>query len=224
MWIKICGIRDVETAKAIAGLGAQAIGLNFYRPSPRFVAIPQARQIVEAIPQATLPVGLFVNSSVTEIRQICSECGLSTIQLHGDEPPEMLAELAEFRVIRAFRVASQPESPGSSQMLAGVDGYLARCKELNASPWGCLIDAAVPGHYGGSGNVVDWNTLATTYDTKNAPPLILAGGLTVQNVAQAIETVQPWGVDVASGVELTRGIKDLRLVEQFIAETRRSCA
>jgi len=213
MWVKICGIRDIVTAEAVAELGPQAIGLNFYRSSPRFVAPATAKEIAGRLPPEVTPVGLFVNHTPDEIRAICGQCGLETIQLHGDEPADILAELREFRVIRAFRCG--PEG------LAPLGEYLDRCRELDALPVACLIDAHVAGMYGGSGETVPWDRLAEEYPQAEWPPLILAGGLTPRNVAAAIQTVRPWGVDVASGVESTRAVKDLALVREFIRESRR---
>lgn len=208
MWTKICGIRDVQTAQAVAKLGPDAIGLNFYVPSPRRVEISDAADIVAAIGNQVLPVGLFVNHSLAEIRELCRNCRITTIQLHGDEAPEFLAELSEFRILRAFRVG-----PAG---LAPVIDYLQQCNALNVPLWACLIDAVAPGQFGGSGVTVDWTRLAAEYSVETLPRLILAGGLTADNVAGAIRTVRPWGVDVASGVEVSRGVKDLGLVERFI--------
>jgi phosphoribosylanthranilate isomerase len=212
MWIKICGIRDVDTARQLVKLGADAIGLNFYAPSPRSVAVKPAAEIAECVRGQLLPIGLFVNHSLVEIRQISQECGLTTIQLHGDETPEFLAELQEFRILKAFRL-------GPDGLLPVVE-YLQRCERLGVKLSACLIDAAVPGHFGGSGVTVDWNQLAAEYQTELHPPLILAGGLTANNVAKSIHVVRPWGVDVASGVESSKGVKDLLLVKQFIEAAR----
>lgn len=213
MWIKICGVRDVDTAREIAKLGADAIGLNFYPPSPRCVTVSQAVAIAHSIRQQATAVGLFVNHSIKDIREICRNCELTTIQLHGDEPPEFLAELQDFQILRAFRIGPEGLHP--------VLNYLARCDRLNVRPHGCLIDAAVPGTYGGSGVTVDWRQLAIEYAANSLPPLILAGGLTADNVAEAINIVHPWGVDVASGVEISKGVKDLKLVERLIQAARR---
>jgi phosphoribosylanthranilate isomerase len=213
MWTKICGILDEQTARAVAKLGPDAIGLNFYGPSPRRVEISHAADIVNTVGSQVLPVGLFVNHSLVEIREICRQCQITTIQLHGDETPEFLSELSEFRILRAFRIGPAGLDP--------VFEYLEQCNWLKVPIWACLIDAAVPGQYGGSGVTVDWRRLAAEYSVESLPPLILAGGLTADNVTDAIQTVQPWGVDVASGVEVSRGVKDLGLVEKFIRATVR---
>jgi phosphoribosylanthranilate isomerase len=209
MWIKVCGIRDVQTAQTVAQAGADAIGLNFYAQSPRVVAPEIAADIVAALDNATEAVGVFVNHSVAEIRAICRRCGLRTIQLHGDEPPQHVADLAgEYHVIRAFRVGEQG--------LSAAGEYLNACRRLGTVPWACLIDAQVPGRFGGTGQRAPWEIIRREYQTAEWPPLILAGGLKPDNVSQAIATVGPWGVDVAGGVESAVACKDVDLVRQYV--------
>lgn len=213
MWIKICGIRDVQAAAVAAEAGANAIGLNFYAQSPRVVAAAVAAEIVASCSATVEPIGVFVNHSVDEIRAICRKCGLRTIQLHGDEPPEQLVELAhEFRVIRAFRVGAEG--------LSRAGEYLAACQRLEAAPWACLIDACVSGSFGGTGHTAPWEIIRRDYKTAEWPPLILAGGLRPDSVAQAIATVGPWGVDVAGGVESSVACKDVALVRQFVLNAK----
>lgn len=207
MWTKICGIRDVSTALAVAELGPQAIGLNFFEGSLRVVEVEVAAEIVRKLPERVEPVGLFVNHSLGDIRSICGPCGISLIQLHGDEPPEFLAELSEFRIVKAFRI-------GESGLFEVAD-YLERCRTLGVRPWACLADAKVPGSYGGTGRVAPWEILRDQWNA-DWPPLILAGGLTPRNVADGIRVVRPWGVDVAGGVESSPGQKDLSLVQEFL--------
>jgi phosphoribosylanthranilate isomerase len=167
------------------------------------------------VASAVEPVGVFVNHSVDEIREICEECQLQTIQLHGDEPPEQIAELtAEYRVIRAFRVGEEG--------LDAVSRYLDECDKLNAKPWACLVDGKSEGSFGGTGKTAPWETLRRLYRTAEWPPLILAGGLTAGNVAEAIRVAGPWGVDVASGVESSIACKDRALVRQFVQNARAS--
>lgn len=209
MWTKICGIRDVATALAVAQLGPQAIGLNFYSRSVRVVLPDVAAEIVRQLPSHVEPVGLFVNHTASEIRDICQRCGLRTIQLHGDEPPEFLAELAEFRILRAFRIGD-----------AGLDEtavYLDRCRQLGVVPRACLADAKVAGAFGGTGQTAPWELLSDGWKAE-WPPLILAGGLTPANVSTAVRTVRPFGVDVAGGVESAPGQKDLELVKAFLIQ------
>ncbi|MGQ0633390.1 MAG: phosphoribosylanthranilate isomerase [Planctomycetaceae bacterium] len=209
MWIKICGIRDVETALAVAKCGVQAIGLNFYERSPRVVALDVAARIVTQLPTTVDPVGLFVNQSAADVRRIAGRCGLRTVQLHGDEPPEVVAELAELRVIRAFRVGGEG--------LSAVAEYLETCRELGSLPWACLLDARVEGTYGGTGKTAPWEAIRRDYRAGHWPSLILAGGLTPENVAAAVRCVRPWGVDVAGGVEKAVACKDAARVQQFVA-------
>lgn len=212
IWTKICGIRDVETALAVAACGPQAIGLNFYEHSSRVVSPDVAKEIVSRLPPGVEPVGVFVNDSVDEITSLARTCGLATLQLHGDEPPEVVAALSAFRVIRAFRVGDSG--------LDEVARYLEECRRLNAPLWACLIDARVEGVYGGTGQVAPWDLLRREYNSCDWPPLILAGGLCPENVALAVRTVEPWGVDVAGGVESTVACKDIALVRKFVEAAR----
>lgn len=212
MWIKICGIKDVETARRISGMGPDAIGLNFYQPSPRAVDFTVAAQIAAELPKAIEPVGLFVNHAEDEIRAGSKTCGLHTVQLHGDEPPGFAAAFPELKIIRALRVGSDG--------LDKMSDYLTECNQLGTMPDYCLVDAHVPGQYGGTGQTVSWEMLAREYRRDEWPPLILSGGLNPENVAAAIRACRPWGVDVSSGVESTRGVKDLDLVQRFVDAAR----
>jgi phosphoribosylanthranilate isomerase len=219
MYVKICGIRDVETALAIAQAGADAIGLNFYEGSPRVMAPVAAAEIVSRLRElpgiAIEPVGVFVNHKIDEIRSICRHCGLRTVQLHGDEMPEVLAELTgEFRVVRAFRVGHEG--------LDSLARHLDACQRIGATPWACLVDSKVDGKYGGTGHTAPWDMLRREYKAADWPPLILAGGLRPDNVADAIRAVRPWGVDVAGGVELSVACKDATLVRQFVQNAKTS--
>lgn len=211
MWIKICGVASAAGAKAIRDLGMDALGLNFYRHSKRYVAPETARQIVSLLPESVTPVGVFVNSPLNEIRTVCELCHLQTVQLHGDEPPEFSQKLQGYEVIRAFRVGEEG--------LAQVAAELARYAELGVNLRGCLIDAAVPGEYGGTGRMAPWDIIARDWKA-TWPPLILAGGLTPANVAEAIRTVRPYGVDVASGVQSSPGQPDPAAVREFIFQAR----
>ncbi|HTI52357.1 MAG TPA: phosphoribosylanthranilate isomerase [Planctomycetaceae bacterium] len=212
MWIKICGIRDYETAEAVAECGPQAIGLNFYEKSPRFVAPQLATEIVVRLPREVEPVGVFVNHSVDEIQTICRRCDIGIVQLHGDEPPEVVAALSQFRVIRAFRVGAEG--------LGEITSYLQRCRRLDTLPWACLVDARVEGTYGGTGQAAPWELIRRDYNFAGWPPLILAGGLQPDNVSAAIKAVRPWGVDVAGGVESAVACKDISLVRKFVESAR----
>jgi phosphoribosylanthranilate isomerase len=216
MWVKICGIKDESTAEAVCGLSPDAIGLNFHPPSPRSVTRDVAARIVRLVPDDVLCVGVFVNRAMAEIEDLAHECRLDQIQLHGDESPDQIAELRSrlpnIPVIRAWRMAGES--------LADLDAHLSACRALGVELAGCLIDSRVPGAYGGTGHTVAWDALSRAYRRENWPPLVLAGGLTSDNVADAIRSTQPWGVDVASGVESTPGVKDIELVRRFIANAR----
>jgi phosphoribosylanthranilate isomerase len=196
--IKICGIKTLKDALAATDSGADYLGFNFYPKSVRFIEKSACAEITSMLkrehPQIKL-VGVFVNSSVEEIKDILQACHLDLAQLHGDETPEIFAQLAP-HAFRAFR--GIPESNA---------GY-----ERSEVP-AVLIDAAVKGVYGGSGVTADWTAaakLAKKY------PLLLAGGLTPENVADAVRQVQPWGVDVASGVESAPGEKDAGKMKAFV--------
>ena len=219
-WIKVCGIRDVATAEAAAAAGASAVGLNFFAKSSRSVAPADAARIVSALSAtSTQAIGLFVNHSRDEIESITAQAGLTAIQLHGDETPAFINELQQRHpdgaILKAFRIA---------ESLQPVAEFLAECKRLNVRLAGCLLDARVDGSFGGTGAVAPWELIARDYDRANWPPLILAGGLIPENVAAAIKSVRPMGVDTASGVESSPGVKETKLLVRFVAEARRAFA
>jgi phosphoribosylanthranilate isomerase len=209
--IKICGVTNPDDALAVLTAGADALGLNFYARSPRFVSHVQAAEIVRATAGRAVKVGVFVNAEAASICQTFDELQLDLIQLHGDEPPELLRQLAARPVMRAFRL--------NSADLAPIDEYLARCRALGCSPRLVLIDAHREGQYGGTGQTADWQLLAE-WQRRNFPPLVLAGGLTPANAATAIATVRPAAVDTASGVEVAPGKKDHNLVAAFVQAAR----
>jgi len=201
--IKICGITNLEDAKACVELGADMIGLNFYPPSPRYIEPEIARQIVETIPRSAYAVGIFVDASAEEIRNTAKRAGIQSVQLHGDFSPETWRELArEFRVIRAFNTEARfhPEDAGA----------FPDCD--------VLLDAHHVELRGGTGVTCDWSAARATLPF--ARFLILSGGLNAQNVAHAIAAVAPHAVDVCSGVERAPGVKDHRLIEKFTAAVR----
>lgn len=207
--IKICGITTVEDALAATAAGADAIGLNFYERSPRFVSVQRAQEIVAALPPQVAKVGVFVNSLAKGVRATWERACLSAVQLHGDENAEFLQLLAGIPVIRAFRC--------KEATLDGVEAYLRLCEKLGSLPDGVLLDAHAPGSYGGTGQVLDWNAIQTERRKTLGLPLILAGGLTPDNVAKAIELARPDAVDTASGVESAPGKKDPAMVQAFVA-------
>lgn len=200
--VKICGIKTLKDALAAIEAGADYLGFNFYTKGVRFIEKETCAQITSALKREHLQiklVGVFVNSSVDEIKDILQTCHLDLAQLHGDETPEIFAQLAP-RAFRAFR--GIPESNA---------GY-----ERNEVP-AMLIDAAVKGVYGGSGVTADWIAAA---ELAKKYPLLLAGGLTPENVADAVRQVRPWGVDVASGVESAPGEKDAGKISVFVKAVR----
>ncbi len=210
--VKICGITSESDARAVAKAGTDAVGLNFFEKSPRYLPPDRAVAIVSALPADVLKVGLFVNASTSQIDQTWHDVGLDLIQLHGDEPPEFLRQLIPRPVMRAFRLGEEG--------LAPILAYLGACRELECLPKLVLIDSFRKGQYGGTGATADWTT-ARQYPSQDwHPPLVLAGGLTGENVAEAIRAVRPSGVDTASGVESEPGKKDPGLVEQFVRSAR----
>ena len=213
--IKICGITRPEDARASAEAGADAIGLNFYPRSPRAIDLDRARAIIAALPDGMIKVGLFVNAAPDEICRTCDALGLDLIQLHGDEPPELLSALGGRPVMKAFRAA------GADGLCAMLD-YLETCRKLGCLPRLILLDAPAARGFGGSGKLADW-TLAKQYqETCGTPPLVLAGGLKADNVAEAIRATGARAVDTASGVESRPGIKDSAAVAAFALAARQA--
>lgn len=217
--IKICGIKTLADARAAVDAGADAIGLNFYEKSPRYVSTEIAAGIAAGITEAMLGevtvVGVFVNSTAERMNEIASSVGLHAFQLHGDEPPALLGELnRDCRIVRARR---WNESRWSEQGPQDVADDLQACFEQGGRRVDAvLLDAAVTGQFGGTGNTLPWAALKDYQKWLGETPLILAGGLNPENVAEAIHTVRPGGVDVASGVESSPGIKDHRKMRAFI--------
>lgn len=197
--IKICGITSLGDALLAAAAGADFLGFNFYPTSPRYIAPELVRRILQELSSAfqVIPVGVFVNESAETIRRVAAESGVRMIQLHGEEPPEFCRQF-ERPVIKALRLAG-PED------VEKAAGYAVHA---------LLVDSKTP-VYGGSGVSPDWR-LAERIAGRHER-VILAGGLTPENVAEAIAAVKPWGVDVASGVEREPGVKDAELVRRFIA-------
>jgi phosphoribosylanthranilate isomerase len=203
--IKICGVTNARDAKACVELGAQMMGLNFYRKSPRYVEPKVARQIVEAVPTHIDAVGVFVNGNADEIRKIANTARLRCVQLHGDFSPEVARELAdEFRVIRVFFTHPRFRSEEAS--------LFTHCD--------VLIDAHHRDLRGGTGQTCDWPVARATLAF--ARFLILSGGLNAQNVGRAIRSVRPHAVDVCSGVESAPGVKDHRAIKNFVAAVQRA--
>ena len=189
MLVKICGITRLEDAEAAIELGAGAIGFVFWPKSPRYMDPERARTIVAALPPFIATVGVFVDQTARLVNGIAARVGLSTVQLHGDEPIEMLGEI-ERPVVKAMALRA-------STTAEEADAWPSRVR--------LLIDAHDPDQRGGTGRVVDWKRAAAVAARR---PVLLAGGLNAANVADAIRTVKPFGIDVSSGVESSPGIKD----------------
>jgi len=214
--IKICGITSVEDACAAIHAGADAIGLNFYEKSPRCVTLEQAQAVVAAVSGKAQCVGVFVNCDNRRIEHIQKTVSLCGVQLHGEEPPQAIAELQSSCVIRARRM--------DDRAMAAIFEDLAACKAAGRLPDAVLVDAMTPGQYGGTGKTVAWAELVDHPQELRGVPLILAGGLTPENVAEAIRTVRPHGVDVASGVESSPGVKDHAKMRAFVEAARSAFA
>ena len=214
--IKICGLTSVEDTQAVVAAGADALGLNFYEKSSRFVAAQVAEQIVASIPSTVAKVGVFVNASEKYIRNQVENLQLNYVQLHGDEPPAFLLALANLKLIKAFRVG--PEG------IACVDKYLSECQQLGRLPNAILLDAFSRTAYGGTGQTIDWNAVCDLRKSWATMPIILAGGLNPENVEQAILAAQPTAVDTASGVESSPGVKDHSKIAAFVMAAEKSFA
>lgn len=198
--IKICGITRAEDALAAAEAGADAIGFMFYAGSPRCVTVGQAGEISRRLPPLVGRVGVFVNPTEAEVRAAVAGAGLSAVQLHGEETPEFCARFAPLPVIKAFRIRGE-ESLGELAGYAGVQAW--------------LLDAWVQGARGGTGERFNWD-LALKAKSQGRP-ILLAGGLTPGNAAQAVREVHPDALDVSSGVETAPGLKDAAKIRAFIA-------
>ncbi len=210
--IKICGITRAHDALWAAAAGAEAVGLNFYSRSPRYVWPEDAQEVLAVLPPEVVKVGIFVNSEPQEICQTFDTLGLDWIQLHGDEAPGLIRRLEGRPVIRALRVG--PEGLGP------VLEYLEQCRHVGGMPQGVLLDGYSTSLYGGTGMTPQWEACREYAALKGMPWLVLAGGLTPANVAEAIRTVRPAAVDTASGVEIAPGRKDPTLVAAFVRAAR----
>ncbi len=192
--------------------GADALGLNFFPSSPRFITETRAENICQRLPAETTRVGVFVNASVNQMCELAERLRLDWLQLHGDESPEVIAKLAPFRILRAFRPKSRDFAPELE--------YLGICRSQSSLPGAVLVDAYDPSEYGGTGKTADWSAVPTFAAQVAPTPIVLAGGLRPENVGAAIRMVRPAAVDTASGVELHPGRKDPERVRAFVNAAR----
>src|SRR3569833_3413084 len=199
--IKICGITRLQELQHACAAGADAVGFVFYENSPRHVSVEAAAELVRALPPFVQSVGLFVNAKPAFVESVLQRAPLDLLQFHGDETP---ADCARFgrSYIKAVRV--------------NRDTDLLKCAADFDAARGLLLDAFVPGVPGGTGERFDWGLIPPDL----SKPVILSGGLTPDNVAEAVQRVRPWAVDVSSGVEATKGIKDAHKIAQFIAKAK----
>ena len=197
---KICGITNIEDARVAVTAGADALGFLLYRKSPRYVDPMIVQQIVAQLPPFILPVGVFVNEEIKIVRDLMDTCGLALAQLHGDESATYCRELRR-PVLKALRLKDRSTFVALAEFQARIEVR------------GFVLDALSEEAYGGTGHVVDWGLAR---QAAQAATVILAGGLTPENVGQALRAVQPYGVDVSSGVEVTPGKKDHEKVRAFL--------
>jgi phosphoribosylanthranilate isomerase len=210
--IKICGITTMADAQAAAEVGADAIGLNFCAASKRCISVARAAEIIAVLPGYVAKVGVFADMQPAQIIEIAMRLGLDTLQLHGRETPADLAQLSGKRLVKAFSCGPA----GHEAVLV----YLADCQRAAARPTMVLLDALSDGQLGGTGRLADWHAARSYGAQAGVPPLVLAGGLTAENVGEAIRTVRPAAVDTASGVERSPGLKDPDKLARFITAAR----
>ncbi|WP_020481590.1 phosphoribosylanthranilate isomerase [Methylomonas sp. MK1] len=201
--VKICGFTQVEDALCAANLGVDAIGLVFYPPSPRNVSIEQAASISRALPAFVNVVALFVDAAPALIREVLSKARVDCLQFHGNEPADD-CRIYDKPYIKAIRMQADTDVAGLQQQYHDAAGL--------------LLDAYHPGVQGGSGSGFDWDLIPTT----RSLPIILAGGLTPENAGEAIKAVKPYALDVSSGVEAGKGIKDAAKMAAFIRKTNQA--
>ena len=210
---KICGITRVQDIKAVVDAGADAIGFVFFPPSPRSVNKAEAIALVQAVPTYVQVVGLFVNATADEIAEILKDVHLDILQFHGDESPEQCQQIANHVRRRWYKAIQVKPDVTSAEMIETIQQY----QQVGASAM--LLDAWHPELKGGTGHRFDW-----TQFPKLDIPLILAGGLTPENVEDAIHTTGAYAVDVSGGVESSKGIKDQQLIEHFMQGVQRGSA
>ncbi len=203
--VKICGITTVEDALLSAEFGADALGFNFYEKSPRYITPEKAREIIEQLPIEVLKVGVFVNKNLNEIIKIAATAKLDAIQLHGEETPEFARELkakSNLEIIKAFRVS--PKFKPEDVLQYKIDAV--------------LLDAYSANEHGGTGETFDWEIARKVREI--FPKMYLAGGLSAENISEAILAVKPFAVDVCSSIEKAKGIKNYTKVKNFIFQVK----
>jgi phosphoribosylanthranilate isomerase len=204
--VKICGVTTVEDARQAVQLGADAIGLNFYPGSPRCVEASMAQAILRELPPFVTAVGVFVETPLRQVYEHIHALGrIHSIQWHGQK--HELSDCFPYHLIAAFPVRD-------AASLEAIQRYLDACRAVRRLPSALLLDGHAPGQHGGTGRTAPWHLLASF---QPGVPIILAGGLTPDNVAEAIRIVRPYGVDVASGVESAPGRKDVEKMRRFLA-------
>ncbi|ABR89049.1 phosphoribosylanthranilate isomerase [Janthinobacterium sp. Marseille] len=209
--IKICGLTRPQDVQSAVTAGADAVGFVFYPKSPRYIAAAAAGRLIAEIPPFVTPVGLFVNATPEEVQAIVAQAPIALLQFHGDETPEQCAAIAQAvnrPFIRAIRVK---EGMRAADLLEYESDYRAASTLFT----GLLLDAFVDS-YGGGGKVFDWSLIPENI----APRVVLSGGLSVQNATDAVLSVRPYAVDISSGVEQDKGIKDAVKIRAFIAAVR----
>ena len=203
--VKICGITNLEDAKWCVEAGADFLGFVFYKKSKRYLRPLSAKKIIERLPKAVLKVGVFVNQAPVEVKKIAEICSLDLLQFHGDESPDYLKSFKACKTIKAFRLKERFS--------------VTELKRYRQTLF--LFDTFKKEAFGGTGEVFDWRLLLPLKKIKT--PFIVSGGLTPGNVVPLIEKIQPFAVDVSSGVEVSPGKKDHRLVKSFIGAVRKAC-
>lgn len=206
--IKMCGIRRVEDAMLAAHAGVDAIGLIFYSPSPRAVTLAQALAVRDALPPFVSTVALFVNAARTEVIDVCDSLNPSLLQFHGDESPDYCASFSR-PYLKAIRVGAAMKADDLVQLQI----EFSTAKAL-------LLDTLSVGQYGGTGESFNWDVIPETLRGK----IVLSGGLTPMNVGDAIQKVAPWAVDVSSGIEMEKGIKDPEKILAFTSAVQHADA
>ncbi|MDB5856040.1 MAG: trpF [Herminiimonas sp.] len=205
--IKLCGLSRPEEVEAAVELGADAIGLVFYPASPRYIAPGDAATLMRGVPAFVTAVGLFVNADMQSVQRVLNDAPIGMLQFHGDETMEQCSAIAA-AVRRPFLRAVRVRSTMTPDDLLKYEAQYRASSPFFA---GLLLDAFVDG-YGGGGKVFDWSLIPE----KLAPRVVLSGGLSVQNVTEAVLSVQPLAVDVSSGIEGAKGVKDLALMREFV--------